>query len=151
MSFMFIANSGHELDNAGAHASLETRAPTVNDVECWIHLGASIATRKWEAQEGGFKPLPEVETVGNIVGTPDLLPLLQRAFKGVAGPVPRTGEPILGELRHFIDAGYRSFGFFGGHHYFHTRQDTPGTTGPEFLEAVGRGLARVISELDAED
>ena len=32
-----------------------------------------------------------------------------------------------------------------------TRQDTPEATGPQFLEAVGSGLARVISELDAED
>ncbi len=157
MSYMFIANSGHELDNAGAHASLDERAPGVNDVECWIHLGASIATRKWEAIEGGFKPLPEVQTnpetrtIGHIVGTPDLLPLLQRAFKEVPGPTPRSGGPVFGELRHFIDAGYRSFGFFGGHHYFHTRLDTPATTEPEFLEAVGSALARVISKLDAED
>lgn len=150
MSYMFIANSGHELDNFGAHVSLDKHAPPVEDVACWIHLGASIATRKWETQEAGFGPLPEVDTAGNIVGTPDLLPLLQRAFKGVSGPVPRTGQPILGELRHFIDAGYRSFGFFGGHHYFHTRKDTPETTEWEFLEAVGRALARCLSELDEE-
>jgi hypothetical protein len=89
-------------------------------------------------------------TIGHIVGTPDLLPLLQSAFKEVAGPTPRSGGPVFGELRHFIDAGYQTFGFFGGHHYFHTRQDTPATTEPKFLEAVGGALERIISELDTK-
>lgn len=38
----------------------------------------------------------------------------------------------------------------GGYLYFHTRLDTPETTGPEFLEPVGRALVRTIEQLEEQ-
>ena len=147
-SYMFIANSGHELDNIGAHHSLDHRAPPVDEVQCWIHLGASIATRDWKVTDHGPEPLPLVNTVGNLVGTPNLLPVLSKAFEGVEGYQPRSGEPIRGELRHFVNSGYTTFGFFGGHFYFHTPVDTPATTSPELLAPVGAALVRTMGLLE---
>lgn len=150
LSYLFLGNSGHELDNMGAHHSLDKYAPPVDEVVCWIHLGASIGTRAWEASGEGFKPLARVNGVGNIVGTPDLVPLLEAAFDGVEGPTPRSGDPVAGELRHFIAAGYRAFGLYGGHHFFHTTQDTPQTTSPELLAPVGAALVHVLETLEEE-
>ncbi len=147
-SYLFMGNSGHELDNIGAHHTLDKYAPPVKDVACWIHLGASIATRAWKRTEKGFKPLPKVNDRLNLVGTEDLMPILNAAFENVPGYKPRSKGRIAGELRHFITAGYRAFGFFGGHAFFHTRQDTPATTGPEFLEPVGGALIKSIQEVE---
>lgn len=157
VSYRFIANSGHELANIGAHRSLEG-APPPEEVLCWLHLGASIATRAWERIETDwrplpgqstrrpyeFRPLPRVHDQGHLVGAKELLPVLQAAFANVPGYTPRSGEPIRGELRHFVRAGYTAFGMFGGHQFFHTRRDTPQTTAPEFLEPVARALAETL-------
>lgn len=149
-SFLFMANSGHELDNLGAHHTLEKFAPPVEKTVLWIHLGASIATRAWVPNNGGFVPTDQPNDQVNLVGTDGLVPLLERAFADVPWMKPRSGEPVRGELRHFIAAGYRAFGFFGGHHYFHTRSDMPATTGPEFLGPVGAALVRVLEAIEAE-
>jgi hypothetical protein len=145
-----MGNSGHELDNIGAHHTLDKYAPAAEDVACWIHLGASIATRDWEKTESGYQPSDKVNPSLNLVGTEDLMPVLMAAFTNVPGYKPRSKGRVAGELRHFMSAGYRAFGFFGGHRYFHTRLDTPETTGPEFLEPVARALVQVIQNLEGK-
>ncbi|MBW2060705.1 MAG: hypothetical protein JRI95_03995 [Deltaproteobacteria bacterium] len=147
-SYLFLGNSGHELDNIGAHHTLDKYAPSVEEVACWIHLGASISTRAWEKTPSGLKPLPKVYGHLNLVGTEDLMPILKPAFENVPGFVPRSRGRVAGELRHFMAAGYRAFGFFGGHPFFHTRYDTPATTEPAFLEPVGIALIDVIQKLE---
>ena len=42
-SLMFLGNTGHELDQVGAHHTLESNAPSTGDVSMWIHLGASCS------------------------------------------------------------------------------------------------------------
>lgn len=144
-SLRFIGNSGHELDNIGAHYSLDDYGPPPEDVACWIHLGASIATRAWDAETD--QPLPEYNDALNIVSTPELLPIITEAFQNVSAYNPRAEGPVLGELRHFMNSGYRAWGFFGGHHYFHTPLDTEVCTAPELLEPVGQSLKNVIRAL----
>jgi len=151
MSYLFLSNSGHELDNMGAHFTMDAHAPPIQDVACWIHLGASIATREWQRTKQGLQPLPEVNQHLNLAGTEDLMPILRAAFADVPGYSPRSTGRIAGELRHFMAAGYRVFGFFGGHAYFHTRMDTPATTDPALLEPVGRALVRVIRQVEATE
>ena len=150
-SLRFIGNSGHELDNIGAHHSLDAYGPPPEDVACWIHLGASIGARRWELRAGAPVPLEEHNRIGNLVGTADLLPLLREAFRGVPAYQPRSGEPILGELRHFIHAGYRSFGFFGSHYYFHTPLDTAATISPALLAPIGDGLRSAVLQLAEQE
>ncbi len=150
-SFLFIANSGHELDNLGAHHSIDASAPPPEEVACWIHLGASIATREWEETEAGARVLDSPNRTGHLVGTSDLLPHLKAAFQPVDWIRPRSGGMVAGELRHFMNAGYRCFGFFGAHHYFHTQLDTPETTAPEYLEPIGSGLVEMIRLLEQDE
>jgi len=107
--FLFLGNSGHELDNMGAHLT---------------HL--------------------------NLVGTKNLMPILKPVFRNIEGYRPRSSGFTAGELATFIKAGYRAFGFFGGHPFFHTRQDMPQTSGPEFLEPVALALVDAIERIAAD-
>ena len=57
-SYVFVSNSGHELDMMGSKHTLPLM-PDPAKVKLWLHLGASIGTRQWEDTEEGFKPLGE--------------------------------------------------------------------------------------------
>jgi len=146
-SFFFIANSGHELDNMGAHRFTESDvAPKPDQVVCWLHLGASIATRIWVKTEDGWEPTAQ-RNPGNLVGSPEFVPILETAFKAVPELKPRSGESK-GELAVVLAEGYRAFGFYGGHQWFHTARDVPASTSPEFLEPVARGCIAALEAIE---
>jgi hypothetical protein len=150
-SFLFVATSGHELDYMGAHVFAESAAaPLPDEVLVWIHLGASIGTRLWQESAGGWRPLPSGNP-GNLVGSPELVPILEHAFADVPILIPRTGDSK-GELRVVLENGYRAFGFYGGHTWFHTPRDTADSTEPAFLEPVARACAialdKAVEEMD---
>ncbi len=147
-SLLFLGNTGHELDQVGAHQTLEKIAPPPEDVSLWIHLGASITAREYEKKNGRFRPLEKIHADGNLVGTKALGPLLEKAFANVDGLQPRTEGPVHGELRQFMDAGYNAYGFFGSFLYFHTTLDTGAVTSPELLEPVGAAIVQTIEALD---
>ena len=147
-SLLFLGNTGHELDQVGAHQTLERNAPPPEDVSLWIHLGASITAREYEKKDGQFHPLEKVHADGNLVGTKALGPLLDKAFANLDGFHPRTDGPVRGELRQFMDAGYTAYGFFGSFLYFHTRLDTGAVTSPELLEPVGAAIVQTLEAVD---
>jgi len=149
-SFIFIANSGHELDNMGAHLTLEQYLPdrgiSPENVTVWLHLGASIANRKWQKSPAGFTPLNQPGTIF-LSGTKSLYPHLDTAFAGVEGY--NIGHDLYaGELRAIINSGFNAFGFFGGNYFFHQREDKEHSTTPEFLESVAAALLKVLSKMD---
>ena len=143
LSFLFVGTSGHELDNMGAHQfTASGLAPPPSEVVVWLHLGASIGTRLWEETGSGWQPLA-IRNPGNLVGSPKLLPILEAAFEGVPALTPRGGESK-GELRVVLEHGYRAFGFYGGHPWFHTPRDVAGSTEPAFLEPIARAVVQAI-------
>jgi len=148
-SWLFLSNTGHELDNMGMHRLMDSgQVPVPQDVLCWLHLGASIAVYDWR-HNGRFLERDGPSNHTNLVTAPDFLPLLERAFADVPFITPRTGETA-GELTGVLKKGYRAFGFFGGHYFFHGPSDGPETTGPELLEPVGRALVRALTQVLAE-
>ena len=147
-SLMFLGNTGHELDQVGAHHTLEGSAPPPDDVAMWIHLGASITAREYVEENGNYRPLDKLHAEGNLVGTQALGPILEAAFAGVQGLEPRTSGPVFGELRQFMDAGYNAYGFFGSFLYFHTPLDTGAVTSPELLEPIGAAIVKTIEAID---
>ena len=147
-SWMFLGNTGHELDQIGAHQTLEDYAPPVEEVSMWIHLGASITARAYAEEGGSFVPLDTLHDAGNLVGSPVLGPLLDEAFADVEGLTPRTTGRVAGELRDFMNAGYTAYGFFGAFHYFHPRLDTGEVTTPALLEAVGAAIVKTLEAID---
>jgi len=148
-SVMFLGNAGHELDHLGAGNTLEHNAPKPEEVKAWIHLGASIGTRDIQSNDAGELVLSdEANAIGNLVATEALLPQVTEAFSNVSFLKPRSTEPINGELRDFINAGYNAFGFFGGCYYFHTPYDTDVSTTPELLDQVATALKQFLLELE---
>ena len=144
-SWLFLGNTGHELDQIGAHHTLEANAPPVEDVTMWIHLGASITGRAYDANG---TPLDTLHTGGQLVGSPSLGPMLDAAFADVDGMSPRTTGRVAGELKDFMEAGYTAYGFFGAFHYFHTLGDTGAVTTPGLLEPVGAAIVETLELVD---
>ena len=152
-SLIFIANSGHELDNMGAHFTLDEYLPDYGihskNVTAWLHLGASIANRQWEKADEGFLPLDKPGTIF-LQGTQTLLPHVKHAFKGIDGY--RIGSGFYaGELKVIIKAGFNAFGFFGANTFFHQQEDTERSTGPDLLEPVALALAEILETLDKDE
>jgi len=135
----------------GAHATLDAFAPPPDEVACWIHLGASIATREWDPASRPPQPLDTVNPAGHLVTVDSLLPLAQDSFGPETGYRPRAGGYVDGELKHFMAMGYPAIGFFGPHFFFHTPADGALSTSPGLLEPVARGLEHFISGLKPVD
>lgn len=53
-----------------------------------------------------------------------------------------------GELRVVLENGYRAFGFYGGHPWFHTPLDVPEATEPAFLEPIARACVAAIEAIE---
>lgn len=152
-SFAFIANSGHELDNMGAHFTLDEYLSSYDisqgNVTAWLHLGAGIACRKWEKDGSDFRPLEISNPSAFLQATEALLPPIKPAFQDIQGLKIGTGS-YGGELGEIVDAGYNAFGFFGNNFFFHTRMDTEKETSPQLLEPIARASAIVLTELDSK-
>lgn len=144
-SYVFVSNSGHELDMLGSKYTLN-RMPAPDDVSLWFHLGASIGTRQWEKTDMGFNPLDESNgiylfahwrqywtAITKFSRVPEL-----KILPSFILPSDR------GELVHFIDAGYPAMGFVGDHLYFHTPDDKPGVSSPELLAPYAEGLVNLF-------
>jgi len=149
LSYLFIANSGHEFGYLGAEVSLEeVDVPSPEDVHAWLHLGAAIATRAWHKRDEGYSPSAEYNPFAFLQGSRELLPVLRQAFEDIPHLVPGS-LLFLGELEVIHKAGYAVFGFFGEHYFFHQPEDTAEETTPELLEPIGRSLVEVFSILEA--
>lgn len=148
VSYLFIANSGHELGYLGAEISLEeVDVPRPEDVVAWIHLGAAIATRHWHRTAAGFEPTTGYNPFTFLQGSRELLPVLRQAFDDVPHLIPGS-LLFLGELEVIHEAGYAVFGFFGEHYFFHQPEDSAEETTPELLEPFGHSLVEVLRLLE---
>ena len=147
-SFLFISSSGHELGGLGMKAFLNQLAPGPERVLCWIHLGAGIATYRWDETPTGLRRLKEADPNRLLMARSDLIPDLTSTFSGLTGLAPANDRAV-GEYGLMLKAGYRVFGIAAAHRFHHTPADSPVTTGPEILEPVGRSLIRTIEALES--
>jgi hypothetical protein len=148
LSYLFIANSGHELGYLGAEITLEkVDVPAPRDVVAWVHLGAAIATRVWHKTGNSYEPSTEYNSFTFLQGSPELVPMLKKAFANIPHLIPGS-LLFMGELEVIHEAGYTLFGFFGEHHFFHQPEDTAEETAPELLEPIGRSLVEALSFLE---
>jgi hypothetical protein len=140
---LFVAFSGHELDELGGHHFLNTAPPAPDRVRCWLHIGANAAMRGIDFE--GRKPVPAPQSGQSlrIAVTPDLLAAAQRAYpsgRGYAPPMVMDSSNALGELGLFQQAGYHDIAGLGGPNaVFHTELDrAPLVTTPKVLEDAAR-------------
>ncbi len=153
LNWLFVANSGHELDFMGARRSLPTMPPP-EAVALWLHLGASIGARRWGEQGGELLPLDEVHEHNVLYASDALLSVVSEVFDRVPS-LQILGAKGLGqhqsELATIIATGYRAFGLVGSHHFFHTPEDTPAVTSAQLLAPYGEALRRLVDHMSRRE
>ena len=146
--FLFIATSGHEWTDAGAHIFHQMQAPEPKDTALWFHLGASFGARDY--REPGLQPLETPNLSRTLMLTEDLRASAEAAFAGqpvIEKPLPANAATALGEYRLVVEEGYpTSAGFWGFNAHFHTPGDGAASTTGAIMEPIVRAVAKVIEE-----
>jgi hypothetical protein len=142
-SYLFTANSGHELDGQGMREFLKT-APKPADVVCWLHYGAGLATYQWRNERKLSAPDPN----RLLMCSKDVLDPVAAAFEPLH--LKPQLKPLAGELELVAKLGYRCFGMAAAHRFHHTEADGPETTGPELLEPVARAFWQTLQAIEAQ-
>ncbi len=145
-SFLFTANSGHELHGIGMKEFLKTGAPKPAEVACWLHFGAGIATYAVGADGRLSKA---ADTKRYLTCTTDVAAVIAPAFAGMPELKPIT-DYQLGELRYLVAAGYRGFSIAAGHRLHHTPIDDPLATGGDILEPIGKAFQRALGLIQTQ-
>ena len=121
-----LATSGHEYEYLGGEYYL-AQAPKPATTKAWIHIGASAAARDWHELGPRLLPLPSADSQRVLTATADIVEPVRAAFHGVSGleaTYVADQTTAGGELVNVLSAGYtRMIGLYGGHRYFHTRDD----------------------------
>jgi hypothetical protein len=147
-AILFIASSGHELDFMGARLAFK-EAPPPEAVSLWLHLGASIAARRWQVDGNHVTPIDKVHESSRLFASPQSLALARQAFANVPDLQLTPSDVLLssggGELTHIVQDGYSAAGMAGDHRYFHTPLDLPTVASPELLAPYGRAFSSLIT------
>jgi hypothetical protein len=146
--FLFVATSGHEWTDTGAHAFHQVEAPDPTETALWFHLGASFGARGYEESTAGLVPIETVNLARTLMASEDMLPVCQAAFAGqpvIEQPLKADAARALGEYKLVVEEGYpTSAGFWGAHGLFHTPTDGSNTTSGAIMEPIVRAIAKVI-------
>ncbi len=147
--WLFVATSGHEWTDHGAHIFHDNQAPEPAETALWWHLGASFGARAYDETPGGLVAKDAPNLIRSLMATPDLTPLIERSFAGhpvIGAPMPADVTKALGEYRLVLEEGYPSgAGFWGGNAHFHTPIDGADSTTPAIMEPIVRAVAEVIA------
>jgi hypothetical protein len=141
--FVFTANSGHELGDAGAHAFLESEAPPPDRTQLWLHIGANVGSRDGEEPE-------RASSLRFLMSNSSVLFRSWAAFRGqhLVGPVPLAFGLGRGELAAYFDAGYRPvLGVLGPGPFHHCTNDRLPAVHLEATRGVALGFATLIETL----
>ncbi|CAH0990013.1 hypothetical protein SIN8267_00095 [Sinobacterium norvegicum] len=150
INWLFIANSGHELDFMGTEHSLAL-APPAEQVSLWLHLGASIGARQWQQDGDQLTPLNTVHQYNHLYADSAVMALTQQSFADVPDldilPASQLNRGH-SELGSIINLGYKASGFVGSHRFFHSPGDTPKVTSTELLAPYGHAAEKLIQQLN---
>ena len=157
--WVFLASSGHELNFLGTHEYLQSdRIPPPDDVYLWTHLGANLITYEYLQNPDGTHTRtnqPPRQSIKYISDNASIVDALNAAF--VPENNPQAAALNITGLQNSIGGGdlfyAKYFGysqllyFAGGNAKFHTREDTPETTGPELLEPIARLIKSAFEQI----
>ena len=148
--FLFVATSGHEWTDFGAHLFHEAIAPDPKDTLLWFHLGASFGARAYQETASGLQALDTPNALRTLMASEDMAASCRAAFAGqvsIEQPAPADLSKALGEYRLVLEEGYpSSAGFWGANAKFHTAMDGADSTTGAIMEPVARAVAKVIEE-----
>lgn len=146
--WLFVATSGHEWIDHGAHLFHEQSAPGPDETALWWHLGAAFGARAYEERPDGLVAKDTPNLTRALMATPDLVPLVEKAFAGqpvIGKPMAADLSKALGEYRLVLEEGYPSgAGFWGGNAHFHTPIDGADATTGAIMEPIVKAVAEVI-------
>jgi hypothetical protein len=132
-SFHFSATGGHELGHQGLIHHLKTSKSDENGMShpahTWLHLGASIGAKHVDAMRGPNVIEGKKRGARLSASSQSLMTLAESAMNEAAiNPFEYFPEPVGtqvgGEARDIASRGGKFISFRGGHHYFHSPQDT---------------------------
>lgn len=152
-NYLFIANSGHELNQMGGEKTMDEMLPgfgiNKDNVVSWLGLGAAIGTRSWTRQGSDYLPSNTPNTF-YLASIPELAPSVQAAYKDIKGLITGSGEgTYFGELKDIVARGYKAAGFFGTNYFFHTIMDTEKETSPELLDPIGKATKNYLESINS--
>lgn len=146
--YLFVATSGHEWTDTGAHAFHQIEAPDPKETALWVHLGASFGARDYKEAALGLTSTEGPNLVRTLMASEDMLAVCQTAFAGhpvIEQPLKADATRALGEYKLVVEEGYpTSFGFWGGHGLFHTPLDGAHATSGAIMEPIARAIAKAI-------
>ena len=124
--------------------------PRKEDLLCWLHLGAGIATYDYKRSENGLERLATPSPLRKLYSVERFVPALKDAFANLPDLTPLVGErPAGGELILLAEKGYPYFGFASGSVLHHAPGDLPERiTGPELLDPVAAALAKALTTIE---
>ncbi len=145
-TFVFIANSSHELeDHRGTHVFIDKRAPKPENVRLWVHFGASFAINAYQKTTDGIQKLDAVDPKRRVYYSSNMENTIHKAFDNKS--ITQLKDVALGELSVAKKYGYASyFGFVGAdfNPYFHTPVDDETATSPKILEETALLIRNAI-------
>ncbi len=149
-SYLFVANSGHELGYIGAEKTLTSGIiPSPQQSICWLHLGANIGVV--EFQKIGEKIHRNSEKVQtHVMASPHIAPIVKPQIESIAKYGVAT-EEFIGELINVREHGYPAFGLVGGADpfpWFHTDQDGMDSVEGRNLSVIARAAANALVAIE---
>ena len=132
-SFHFSATGGHELGHQGLIHHLKTSKSDdkgmTHPAHTWLHLGASIGAKNVDVMRGPNAVEKKMKGARLSSSSQSLMTLAESAineaninpFEYLPDPI---GTKVGGEARDIASRGGQFISFRGGHHYFHSPQDT---------------------------
>ena len=143
--FIFVANSGHERGNIGAHRFLDNGAPTTEETSLWVHIGANVGSTEMDGSINSSRYL--MTNWNHLLRSWSL-------FRGQAGyqtPIPLELGLAQGELKDVNNAGYIDvLGIFGPSARHHCMNDRMDAVSPGAINNAALSLAAFI-EMSASD
>ena len=151
-SLLFLATSGHEYEGLGSRAAM-SGLPPPPDVAAWVHIGANVAGAAVDIADGQARSTGRPFAPRGVGATASLIDSVRQAYQGLAPyapPVLLDGTTAVGDLSHYLEAGYGAvMGLVGAHPLHHTRLDLANNaTSPQLLHEALQPLIRTISLID---
>jgi hypothetical protein len=145
--FIFLAESGHEIDSPGLRAYMKSQAPPASSVSAWLHLGANIAT--FEFERVGSTLIRKEQHQSGIRLLTNRMELRERAAAALSGSPfnPQVSGASFGTTGFYMSFDYPVIGFEGGAAHHHTPDDGPNVTSPALLEETAGWLKKLVSTL----
>lgn len=149
---LFLATSGHEFEGLGSRVALAAAGPDPASVGAWIHIGANVAGADIDLTQNPIGRIDRPFGRRGVGATAPLFASTRRIFQGIEGyspAVPLSEINAVGDVSHYLRAGYTSLlGLVGAHPLHHTTLDVADlATTPNLLHQALQPLIQTVEDM----